>query len=166
VNNPSTAYEFDFTSLDGQPLPLKQFAGRPLVIVNTASRCGFTPQYAGLEALWTAHRDRGLVIIGAPSNDFGAQEPGNHDAIAAFCRTSYGVDFPLTAKVRVRGRAAHPLFRWLADQGGFLARPRWNFYKYLIGRDGQLKDWFGSVTAPTSARFARAVDRLMAGHNS
>jgi len=157
----SSAFDFAFDDLQGRPFPLVQFAGRPLVVVNTASQCGFTPQYAGLESLWTRYGQQGLVVIGVPCNDFGGQEPGDAATISAFCRQTYGVDFPLTAKVHVRGPDMHPLFRWLAAEGGYFARPRWNFYKYLIGRDGRLRDWFASITPPCSARFTRAVERVV-----
>ena len=152
-----TAYDFEFSTLRGERLDLARFAGLPLLVVNTASKCGFTPQYAGLSDVWKRHAADGLVVIGVPSNDFGQQEPGSSDEIASFCAINYGVDFPMTAKVHVRGPDAHPLFRWLAAEGGFLSRPRWNFYKYLIGRDGRLKHWFASPTKPGSARFGRAV---------
>ncbi|HVJ51969.1 MAG TPA: glutathione peroxidase [Aliidongia sp.] len=156
-----SAFDFEFEALKGGSLPLGDFAGRPMVVVNTASKCGFTPQYEGLEALWQRHRDQGLIVLGVPSNDFGGQEPGSSDEIASFCQINYGVDFPLTGKVHVRGAEAHPLFRWLASKGGFLSKPRWNFYKYLIGRDGQLQTWFSSLTPPGSAKFGNAVERLM-----
>ncbi len=156
-----TAYAFSFKSLEGKPLRLADFAGKPLLIVNTASKCGFTPQYQGLEALWKAKRDKGLVVLGVPSNDFGKQEPGSADEIKSFCEVRYGVDFPLTEKVKVTGAEAHPLFKWLGEQGGFLAKPHWNFYKYLIGPDGKFVDWFSSITAPGSARLTKAVDRLL-----
>jgi glutathione peroxidase len=158
-----SAHGFVFKSLEGKALPLSDFAGKPMVVVNTASKCGFTPQYAGLEALWRSHRDRGLIVLGVPSNDFGGQEPGTADEIHDFCEVRYGVDFPLTEKVHVTGPEAHPLFRWIAAQGGFIARPHWNFYKYLIGPDGKLVDWFSSVTAPNSSRFVSAVERLLGG---
>jgi glutathione peroxidase len=158
----ASAYEFSFEALKGGALPLAGFQGRPLLIVNTASRCGFTPQYAGLRGLWQRHRDAGLVVLGVPSNDFGAQEPGSSGEIAAFCEANYGIDFPMTAKVSVRGAFAHPFFRWLAAEGGFLSRPRWNFYKYLIGRDGRLITWFASITAPDSPRLARAIAAAIA----
>ncbi len=157
----TTAFDFAFEGLDGKPLPLSQFAGKPVVIVNTASKCGFTPQYTGLEALWRTHRDQGLVVVGVPCDDFGHQEPGDACTIKAFTTDKYGVDFPLTAKVHVRGGETHPFFQWLAEQGGFLSRPRWNFYKYLIGRDGQLSDWFGSLTPASSGRFKRAVNKII-----
>ncbi|MBI1261105.1 MAG: glutathione peroxidase [Rhizobiales bacterium] len=156
-----SAYDFSFKSLTGKPLPLKQFKGQPLLIVNTASKCGFTPQYAGLEKIWHQHKADGLIVLGVPSNDFANQEPGSADEIAEFCEINFGVDFPLTDKVHVKGREAHPLFQWMGDQGGFLSRPRWNFYKYLIGRDGQLKTWFSSIATPDSTPFKKAVKELV-----
>lgn len=158
-----TVYDFDFRSLKGKPLPLAEFAGRPLLIVNTASKCGFTPQYKELEAIWQKYRDEGLVVLGVPSNDFAGQEPGGAAEIATFCETNFGVDFPLTEKVSVKGRDAHPLFQWLAREGGFLSRPRWNFYKYVIGKDGKLVDWFASTTTPGSAKVERALKKAMGG---
>ena len=156
-----TAYDFEFSTLKGERFALGQFAGRPLLVVNTASQCGFTPQYAGLTEVWKQHKDDGLVVIGVPSNDFGQQEPGNADDIGSFCEINYGVDFPMMEKVHVKGPDAHPLFQWLAAEGGFFSRPRWNFYKYLIGRDGKLSDWFGSPTKPGSAKFGRAVNKAI-----
>jgi glutathione peroxidase len=157
-----TVYDFDFTTLQGKPLPLGQFSGRPMVIVNTASKCGFTPQYSGLQAVWQRYKDRGLVMLGIPSNDFANQEPCGSAEIASFCTVNYGVDFPMSGKVHVRGPEAHPLFQWIAAQGRFVSpRPRWNFFKYLIDRKGGLAAWFSSVTGPQTARFARALDSLM-----
>jgi glutathione peroxidase len=157
----ASAYDFSFETLQGKPYPLKDLSGRPLVIVNTASKCGFTPQYKGLEALWRAHKDSGLVVIGVPSNDFAGQEPGGSDEIASFCELNYGVDFPMMAKVHVKGPEAHPFFKWAGGEGGFLARPKWNFFKYLIGKDGQLVDWFSSITAPDSGKFKAATAKLL-----
>lgn len=156
-----TAFDFAFTSLRGKPLPLSAFKGRPLIVVNTASKCGFTPQYKGLEAVWKKYQAEGLVMLGVPSNDFANQEPGNADEIATFCEMNFGVDFPLTAKVSVKGPEAHPLFQWLGAEGGFLSKPRWNFYKYFIGRDGRLQTWFASITRPDSAKFETAVKKLV-----
>ena len=156
-----TAYDFAFTSLKGEPMPLSDFAGRPLLIVNTASKCGFTPQYKELEAIWRKYADDGLVVLGVPSNDFANQEPGNAAEIANFCEINFGVDFPLTEKVHVTGASAHPLFKWLGAQGGLLSKPRWNFYKYVIGRDGKLVDWFASTTTPSSAKVERALKKAL-----
>ena len=157
----ATAYDFTLTTLQGEPMPLRQFAGQPLLIVNTASKCGFTPQYRGLQALWSANRARGLVVIGVPSNDFGRQEPGDAGEIAGFCDRNYGVGFPMTEKLHVSGRQAHPLFGWLAVEGGVLSRPRWNFFKYVVDRDGRLATWFTSAATPDSGRLRRAVEQVL-----
>jgi glutathione peroxidase len=157
----TSAYDFSFETLAGKPYPLADLAGRPLVVVNTASKCGFTPQYAGLEAVWKQFRDSGLVVIGVPSNDFGNQEPGSHAEISTFCEINYGVDFPMMGKVHVTGASAHPFFTWAAGQGGMLSKPRWNFFKYLVNKQGGLADWFSSLTKPDSAKFRAAVARIV-----
>ena len=162
MTTPTSAFQFTLPGLAGGTLDLADYAGRPLLIVNTASRCGFTGQYAGLQTLWDRYRDRGLMVIGVPSNDFGRQEPGAEAEIGVFCQKNYGVTFPLSAKLPVSGRAAHPLYRFLAAQGGILSQPRWNFYKYLVSPTGQLKDWFLSTTDPLSARVSRAVEGQLA----
>jgi len=156
-----SAYDFEFTTLKGVTQPLSEFAGRPLLVVNTASKCGFTPQYKGLQKIWSEHRDRGLMVIGVPCNQFGHQEPGSTAEIGAFCEMNYGVDFPLMAKVDVKGETAHPMFKWLAQEGGYFSRPRWNFYKYLIGRNGKLQTWFSSLTSPASPKFDAALKILL-----
>jgi glutathione peroxidase len=152
-----TAYGFSFAALDGSEIRLADFAGRPIIVVNTASLCGYTPQYAGLQALWSEFRDRGLMIIGVPSNDFGNQEPGGAAEIIHTAE-QHGVSFPLTAKTVVTGRNAHPFYRWAAE-----ARPRdvprWNFHKYLLGRDGYLAEAFPSTVEPVDSRIKTAVAR-------
>lgn len=157
------AFAFTLPALDGGTLDLSGWAGRPLLVANTASRCGFTPHYAGLQRVWTEYRNRGLVVIGVPSNDFGGQEPGAEAEIGAFCQKNYGVTFPMAAKLHVSGRETHPLFRFFGEQGGLLARPRWNFYKYLIAPDGQLTSWFSSLTRPESGRVRSAIERALGG---
>jgi glutathione peroxidase len=156
-----TAYAFSFPALQGGDIRLAEHAGRPLLIVNTASLCGFTPQYAGLQALWTEFRDRGLVIIGVPSNDFGSQEPGGATEIAETAHHQYGVTFPMAAKAVVKGPNAHPFYRWAAE-----ARPkdvpRWNFHKYLIGRDGYIADVFPESVAPEDTRVKTTIARALA----
>ncbi|WP_076860288.1 glutathione peroxidase [Bradyrhizobium mercantei] len=156
-----TAYAFSFPALDGGNIRLADYNGRPLMIVNTASLCGFTPQYAGLQQLWTEFRDRGFVIIGVPSNDFGGQEPGGPTEIAETAQHQYGVTFPITAKAVVRGASAHPFYRWAAE-----ARPkdvpRWNFHKYLIGRDGYIADVFPESVTPDDTRIKTGIARALA----
>lgn len=157
------AFAFAFTAIEGEPLPMSRFAGRPVLVVNTASLCGFTYQYAALQRLWERYRDRGLVVLGVPSNDFGAQEPGSSREIKTFCETNFDVDFPLTEKVRVRGPEAHPLFAWLRRELGESVGPRWNFHKYLIGPAGEAVAAWPSTVEPDSAAIAGAIERLLPG---
>ena len=154
----TTAHEFEFVSIEGEPLPMTAFEGKAVLVVNTASRCGFTPQYDDLQALWERFRDRGLVVLGVPSNDFGGQEPGTEAEIKTFCEVNFNVDFPLTSKVRVKGDDAHPFYRWAAAELGSAAQPRWNFHKYLIAPDGRLVGWFSTPTSPTSETVLRAIE--------
>jgi len=156
-----SAHDFTFTSIDGDPLPMSSFAGKAVMVVNTASHCGFTDQYADLQDLWSRYRDRGFVMVGVPSNDFGAQEPGTEAEIKQFCEVNFDVDFPLTEKARVRGADAHPFYKWAAGEAGVMAKPRWNFHKYLIGPDGTLVDWFSTPTSPTSNKVVEAVESVL-----
>jgi glutathione peroxidase len=149
----TTAYDFDATSITGQPAPLRAHQGKALLIVNTASACGFTPQFAGLEQLWKTYQARGLVVIGFPSNEFGGQDPAPNDTIASFCQTNYGVSFPMMAKTEVNGAAAHPLWQWLRAQApGILGTEaiKWNFTKFLIDRSGQATKRYASTDTPQS----------------
>ncbi len=152
------AWNFTFTTIGGEPLPLSQFEGRTVLVVNTASRCGFTPQYRGLQSLHRKYADHGLTVLGVPSNDFGAQEPGSSTEIQEFCESHFGIDFPLTGKVAVSGDEAHPFFRWAAQEMGPLAQPRWNFHKYLIAPDGRLVDWFSSATEPEADSVCHSIE--------
>jgi glutathione peroxidase len=154
----ASAYDFSFTTLKGEPYPLAQHQGKPMLVVNTASKCGFTPQYAALQEL-TKTFDQ-VAIIGVPCNDFGGQEPGTADQIGIFCTLNYGVTFPMMSKETTKGPAQHPFFKWVVEEAGFLAKPRWNFYKYLINRNGELEDFFISTTSPASKRFANALELL------
>nr|WP_236640414.1 glutathione peroxidase [Tepidimonas charontis] len=144
---------------DEQPQDLCQYAGRVVLVVNTASYCGFTQQYKGLEALYRRYRDRGLVVLGFPSNDFGQQEPGSNQQIAEFCENTFGVQFPMFAKSHVIGPQANPLFKQLAERTG--TTPKWNFYKYLISRDGRTVLAYSSLTAPDSGSLRRDIERLL-----
>ncbi len=146
-----TVYDFEALSIEGKPAHLSTQRGKVLLIVNTASACGFTPQFAGLEQLWRSYRDRGLVIVGFPSNEFGAQDPGTNDQIASFCELNYGVSFPMMAKVKVNGAEAHPLWKWLKAQApGMLGTEavKWNFTKFLVGRDGTVLKRYAPNDAP------------------
>jgi glutathione peroxidase len=161
-NDPRSAlYGIDCIDLTGKPLPIQQFTGRPMLIINTASLCSFSTQFADLESLWQRNKERGLVVLGVPSNDFGHQEPGNSEQIVSLCLNKFGVTFPMLAKTPVRGAKAHPLFQWLAQEGGFFSKPRWNFYKYIIGRDGHLKDWFSTIRSPGSHHFETVLDGVI-----
>ncbi len=153
------AYRFSFPGLEGGEIALSAYRGRPVLVVNTASRCGFTPQYAGLQEVWTRYRERGLVVVGVPSNDFGQELAGAKD-IAGFCSREFGVTFPMTAAQSVRGAGSHPFYRW----AGVEARgaPRWNFHKYLVGPDGRIAGSFPSEVRPTDPRMIAAIERTLA----
>lgn len=156
-----TAYAFMFKGLDGDEILLSSYAGHPILVVNTASLCGYTPQYRGLQALWTHYRDKGLMVLGVPSNDFGGQEPGGAIDIGKTAHDEYHVTFPITEKAAVKGQSAHPFYRWAAVERP-LDAPRWNFHKYLIGRDGQLKAGFASAVEPDDPRVIAAIERELA----
>jgi len=153
-----TAHAFDFTSIDGGPLPLGDFAGKAVLVVNTASECGFTPQYADLQALWEAYRDRGLIVLGVPSNDFGGQEPAEETEIKEFCAANFGVTFPMTRKTAVVGAAAHPFFRWIVNELGEAGAPEWNFHKYLIAPDGGLAGVWPARVKPNAEEVMGAIE--------
>jgi glutathione peroxidase len=143
--------DFDARTIDGKTVKLSRFEGKVLLIVNTASACGFTPQFGGLEKLWEQYQERGLVVLGFPSNEFGSQDPGSNDEIASFCQVNYGVSFPMMAKVEVNGSGAHPLYKWLTKEApGFLGTQgiKWNFTKFLVGRDGQVIKRYAPQDAP------------------
>ncbi len=150
-----TIYDFEALSIDGKPAQLGSQRGNVILIVNTASQCGFTPQFAGLEQLWQDYRDKGLVIVGFPSNQFGGQDPGSNDEISGFCQKNYGVSFPMMAKVDVNGGDAHPLWKWLKAQApGILGTEaiKWNFTKFLVGKDGQVRKRYAPNDTPDSLR--------------
>ena len=151
-----SAHAFAFKSLDGRDIRLAEHAGKPILIVNTASLCGYTPQYDGLQQLWTRFRDQGLLVVGVPSNDFGGQEPGDAAEIDHVAHQQYGVTFPLTEKVSVKGAAAHPFYRWAAAERP-VEVPRWNFHKYLVGRDGHIAAAFSADIEPLNARIVAAI---------
>ena len=151
-------FDLSATTLDGREQPMTDYRGKVVLVVNTASECGFTPQYADLERLWQDYRDRGLVVLGFPSNDFGQQEPGTAEEIRSFCDVKFRVTFPMFAKVKTKGDGQSSVFAFLSAKH---PKPRWNFYKYLIGRDGEVADYFVSITSPDSKRLRRAIDRAL-----
>jgi glutathione peroxidase len=151
-----TAYAFSFAGLEGGDIRLADYAGKPILVVNTASQCGYTPQFTGLQQLWTRYHERGLMIVAVPSNDFGGQEPGGPDEIMKTAHDEYGVGFPLAAKAEVRGRSPHPFYKWAASERP-LETPHWNFHKYLIGRDGHIAAVFNTEIEPMDARVVNAI---------
>ena len=158
-----TIYDFEALSIEGKPAHLSTQRGKVILVVNTASACGFTPQFAGLETLWQDYRDRGLVIVGFPSNEFGGQDPGSNGEIATFCQRNYGVSFPMMAKVKVNGAEAHPLWKWLTKEApGLLGTTavKWNFTKFLVGKDGRVMKRYAPNDTPESLR--KDIDAALA----
>ncbi len=159
----TTIYDFEALSTTGKSVPLKQYEGKPMLIVNTASACGFTPQFAGLEELHKTYGDKGLVVLGFPCNQFGAQDKGSNDEIASFCQLNYGVSFPMMAKIDVNGGDAHPLYQWMAKEApGLLGTKaiKWNFTKFLNGRDGQVIKRYAPTDTPKS--LAKDIEAVLA----
>ncbi len=157
-----SAYDLAFDAIDMKPLPFSTFRGKVVLVVNTASFCGYTKQYAGLQALYEKYRDRGLVVLGVPSNDFGQQEPGTNAEIAQFCQGAFNVTFPLTDKYDVVGPNAHPFYKWAASTLGDTAAPKWNFHKYLVGADGKLIVSFATRVEPDSPQVTKAIEAALA----
>ena len=153
-------YNHELTTLQGEKIKLCDHQDKVILVVNTASKCGFTPQFDALEGLYSKYKDKGLLVLGFPSNDFGEQEPGKSKEIADFCYNTYGVKFPMFAKTVVSGKEANPLFAELIKAGG--SAPRWNFYKYLIGRDGKFIDSYASITAPQGNRITGDIKKALA----
>ena len=157
-----SAYDFNFSAIDSSPLPFSSYKDKVVLVVNTASFCGFTKQYAGLEAVYEKYKDRGLVVLGVPSNDFGDQEPGSNAEIAQFCTGSFNVTFPMTEKYDVKGPKAHPFYKWAVSVLGEKASPNWNFHKYLVGADGKLIAGFATTVEPGSPKIIGAIETALA----
>lgn len=157
----ASAHEFSFDTIDGAPLPLTLFRDKVVLVVNTASQCGLTPQYDGLEKLYSDYKDRGLVVLGVPCNQFAGQEPGTEAEIKDFCETRFNIDFPLTAKAEVKGEGAHPFYKWAKDQLGEPAEPVWNFHKILIGKNGQAIRAFGPRTDPLDMEITAEIEKAL-----
>ena len=160
-NYDKLAYEFNFNDLDGSPLKLSEYKNKVIVIVNVASQCGFTNQYEDMQKIWEDYQAKGAVVLGVPSNDFGNQEPGANSEIKIFCEAKFGITFPMTEKVSVKGVNAHPFYVWAKDNHGKTAVPKWNFHKIIIDKTGRVADTFGSITKPTSKKFIKVLDDLI-----
>ncbi len=150
------AYDFRFNSIDGQPIALNDYKGKVILVVNVASRCGFTKQYKDLQNLWTNYKNDNLIVLGIPTNDF-KQEPGSNQDIKDFCETNFDINFPITEKIKVLGRDAHPFYKWAKENYGKAAIPKWNFHKIVIGKNGKVVDTFSSITNPSSKKFINFI---------
>ena len=167
ANTPASIYDFEALSIEGKPAQLSTQRGKVMLIVNTASACGFTPQFAGLETLWETYRDKGLVVLGFPSNEFGGQDPGSDGEIASFCEMNYGVSFPMMSKVKVNGAEAHPLWKWLTEEApGILGSKsiKWNFTKFLVGRDGKVLGRYAPTDKPEA--IAKDIEAALAAQDT
>jgi len=155
------AYDFQFKDLDGSSLSLSQFKDKVIVVINVASQCGFTSQYNDMQKIWEKYQSKGIIILGVPSNDFGNQEPGSSKDIKTFCEAKFGISFPMTEKVKVKGNNAHPFYLWAEKNYGKSAIPKWNFHKIIINRNGKIAETFSSITNPSSNRFVNALEKLI-----
>ena len=155
------AYDFEFKDLGGGPLNLSDYKGKIIVVVNVASQCGFTNQYEDMQKIWEKYQKSGLIVLGVPSNDFGQQEPGDSQEIKNFCESKFGITFPMTEKVSVKGDNAHPFFIWAEESYGKSAIPKWNFHKIIINKDGKIEDTFASITKPTSKKFISVIEKTI-----
>ncbi len=161
ANYSNLAYEYQFEGIDGNIIKLEEFKNKVVIVVNVASRCGYTPQYEDLQTLWSDYKKKDLVVIGVPTNNF-KQEPGSNKEIKDFCETNFGIDFPLTVKVNVIGSEAHPFYKWARDNHGISAIPKWNFHKIIINKRGKVADTFASFTKPTSKKFLDTINKEIA----
>ena len=155
------AYEYKFNDLDGKEINLNEFKNKAIVVINVASRCGFTKQYEDMQKIWDKYQGKGVVMLGVPSNDFGKQEPGSNQEIKNFCEAKFGITFPMTEKVSVKGENAHPFYLWAKKNHGKSAIPKWNFHKIMIGRNGKVVDTFASITNPSSKKFIIALEEAL-----
>ena len=161
ANYDKLAYDFKFTDLDGSPLNLADFKNKVIVVVNVASQCGFTNQYEDMQNIWEKYQSQGLIIIGVPSNDFGKQEPGSNSEIKNFCEAKFGITFPMTEKVSVKGNSAHPFYQWAYKNYGNSAVPKWNFHKIIVDKNGKINSTFTSMTNPSSNKFIKVIENLI-----
>jgi len=155
------AYDFSFKDIDGSPLNLSEFKGKIIIVINVASQCGFTNQYEDMQNIWKKYQEKGIIMLGVPSNDFGEQEPGNNKEIKNFCEAKFGITFPMTEKVSVKGDEAHPFYIWAKNNHGKSAVPKWNFHKIIIDKSGKIHETFSSITNPSSKRFIKTLENLI-----
>jgi len=155
------AYDFNFNDLSGEPLNLSQYKNKIMVIVNVASQCGFTKQYNDMQKVWENYQNKGVIMLGVPSNDFGRQEPGSNKEIKKFCESKFGITFPMTEKVSVKGSNAHPFYKWAKENYGQSAVPKWNFHKIIIDKNGKVFQTFGSFTNPSSKKFIKSLEKAI-----
>ena len=158
ANYSNLAYDYDFNGIDGNKIKLEDFKNKVIIVVNVASRCGYTPQYEDLQELWSNYKEKNLVVIGIPTNNF-KQEPGTNKQIKDFCETNFGINFPISKKTDVIGGNAHPFYKWAKKNYGIKAVPKWNFHKIIINKNGMIADTFSSVTKPTSKRFIESIEK-------
>ena len=154
-------FDFNIKSIDGNNLELSTYKNKAILLVNVASNCGFTKQYSDLQQLWEKYGDKGLIVLGVPSNQFGGQEPGSNQEIKKFCEVNFNVNFPMTDKVDVKGTLAHPIFLWAKENYGSSAIPKWNFHKILINKDGKIQDTYSSLTKPTSKKITDEIEKIL-----
>ena len=155
------AYDFNFISIDGSTLNLSKYKNKVIVIVNVASQCGFTNQYGDMQIVWEKYKEKGIIVLGVPSNDFGGQEPGSNTEIKNFCESKFGITFPMTEKVSVKGEQVHPFYEWAKKNHGNSAVPKWNFHKIIINKTGKIGKTFSSITNPSSKRFIKTLEKLI-----
>ena len=156
--NTNVAYDFEFKGIDGNLIKLNDYRNKVIVVVNVASRCGYTPQYEGLQELWVNYKKKGLVVVGVPTNSF-RQEPGSNNEIKDFCETNFSINFPMTKKTSVLGNEAHPFYKWAKESYGIGAIPKWNFHKIIISKKGNVTDTFASFTKPSSKKFISLIEK-------
>ena len=161
ANYTKLAYDFSFKDLDGSELNLSEYKDKVIVVVNVASQCGFTKQYTDMQKIWEKYEKKGIIVLGIPSNDFGNQEPGNSEEIKNFCEAKFGITFPMTEKVSVKGSSAHPFYIWAEKNHGKSAVPKWNFHKIIINKQGKVADTFSSITNPSSDKFTKVLENLI-----
>ena len=160
-NYEKLAYDFNFNDLDGSPLKLSEYKNKVIIVINVASQCGFTKQYEDMQKVWEVYQDKGIIMLGVPSNDFGNQEPGTSEEIKNFCEAKFGITFPMTEKIIVKGENAHPFYKWASENYGKSAIPKWNFHKIIIGKDGKVIDTFASLTNPSSNKFIKVIEKAL-----